>query len=421
MQTKPCFWQFIVMSLMLLPACEPAPRLPTSTTTPYPPLPTTPVPQPTPLATQTKFAAPTSTMALSAGYQENCLTVENSLPTGFLSDGEIILADNDPRKMGFTLSTLSAVDNTLRLLPDSKFDHVPYVSPDGKWLAHDIERTSDQGQPQEFLEIRSLDGLQRRAIPWSKDWYGLSGWVDTENIKLQLDPVNTIGVLNTSTGKMKKFDFSAPELYVVRTGGITLDPQLTRVVYQYNNVEEFTRWVLLDLQSKKELWRRDIGYQPWTTPDWTPDGTRFAVGLPTDVPDGFMELYIVDRAGNEQQATHLEKAGLQAEILQTRWSPDQRYIAFWLGNMLAVFDDATGVTTNYCIHSRNSIGDDFYWSPDSKQLALNYAYNKNEADSESGRVVVVDLLKNEAIEIATNSIVIGWMPSLASSNQPAYP
>lgn len=421
MQTKPCFWLFIVMSLMLLSACEPTTRLPTSTTTPYPPLPTTPAPQPTPLATQTELPAPTSIMALSAGYQENCLTVENSLPTGFLSDGEIILADNDPRKMDFTLSTLSAVDNILRLLPDSKFDHVPYVSPDGKWLAHDIERTSNQGQPQEFLEIRSLDGLQRRAIPWSKDWYGLSGWVDTENIKLQLDPVNAIGVFNMSTGKMKKFNFSAPELYAVRTGGITLDPQLTRVVYQYNNVEEFTRWVLLDLQSKKELWRRDIGYQPWMTPDWTPDGTRFAVGLPTDVPDGFMELYIVDRAGNEQQITHFEKADLQAEILQTRWSPDQRYIAFWLNNLLAVFDSTTGATTNYCIHSRDSIGDGIYWSPDSKQLAFNYTYNKNEADPKPGLVVVVDLLKNEAIEIATNSIVIGWIPSLASSNQPAPP
>lgn len=407
MQTRPCRWLIVVMFLILSTGCESITRLPTSTTVPRPLNSPSALPSAS-IAAPTKQPTPTPTNIIFAWYRENCLSVENYLPTDFLSDGEIILAgilDNSQWRGPFTLSTLSPVDNTLRLLPNGEFYYLPVVSPDGSLLAYKFEQTNAQGQAQMFLAVRTWDGLQRRNIPWGSDWYRLNGWLDNENVAISLDTLTKVVALNTATDKIIEFDFSAAELYVVMAT-ITVDPQLTRVVYQHDDVEHFTKLVLVDAKSKEELWHRDIGDNRWITPDWTPDGMRFAVGIPSNMPDGFMEVYIVNRDGSEQKVTHFEKIGLKAEILQTRWSPNQRYIAFWLGNLLAVFDTTTNITTNYCIHSRDSIGDAMYWSADSQQLVFNY--NKSQTDFDPGRVVVVDIQKNKAIEISQTSIVVGW-------------
>ncbi len=102
-------------------------------------------------------------------------------------------------------------------------------------------------------------------------------------------------------------------------------------------------------------------------------------------------------------------------------SPDGRYIAYWLtieaspypGERLAVADLLTGNVTNYCIagYPGRSFGESFppVWSPDGKGLAVTYPVKKPEGRFFGTNVLVLDLEREVAAQVAELAAVSGWM------------
>jgi Tol biopolymer transport system component len=187
------------------------------------------------------------------------------------------------------------------------------------------------------------------------------------------------------------------------------------MVYELHQLPEYPSLVLWDLETSQELWRLKIdGYLLHSRPQWSPDGTRFAIGIPPELYGPVFELLVVDRDGQAKQLTHLEEAGFEYDtrIYHATWSPDERYIAFWLvdyltgSGTLAVYDTETETVTDYCIPLGNPLSFPPYWSPDSKQLVFD-----SSADFYGPyQVVVLDIVENRAVEIAGDGYrAVGWM------------
>ena len=166
--------------------------------------------------------------------------------------------------------------------------------------------------------------------------------------------------------------------------------------------------MLWDVQAKRELWMAEIGDQLWyLQPQWSPDGTQFVVGIPPALYDPVFELFVVDREGKRTQLTHFkDTSARKGTIFETRWSPDGRYIAFWLTNSLAVFDMMTGMVRDYCLPSNSSMNAEIYWSPDSEQVVFSQSIRPYYGPL---RVIVIDIQKNRAVEVARNHAILGWM------------
>ncbi|MGB8213562.1 MAG: hypothetical protein WCE68_08390, partial [Anaerolineales bacterium] len=69
---------------------------------------------------------------------------------------------------------------------------------------------------------------------------------------------------------------------------------------------------------------------------------------------------------------------------------------------LTVFDTVTETATDYCLPSDDAISTQPHWSPDSQQIVF-------ELEGDPEYVVVADIQKKRAVEIAKNNTVIGWM------------
>ncbi len=99
------------------------------------------------------------------------------------------------------------------------------------------------------------------------------------------------------------------------------------------------------------------------------------------------------------------------------WSPDGKYLAFWLESVqnqvikatLAVLDMASGDVTDYCLSAGNVrtmmlLSYPLIWSPDGKSLVT--IVNRDEG--EDFDTVLVDLDGGFAVKIAENLTPGGW-------------
>jgi len=122
--------------------------------------------------------------------------------------------------------------------------------------------------------------------------------------------------------------------------------------------------------------------------------------------------------------TNLTAYSPRTYIQSYSWSPDERYVAFWLNidvppdhrqkfgqQNLAVLDTHTLQVTNYCLPgdfstSRARLVSAPIWSPDGRQLLVENRYAEKVS-----RVIWVDVTENVAAQIADNMEPIGWMMS----------
>ena len=136
-------------------------------------------------------------------------------------------------------------------------------------------------------------------------------------------------------------------------------------------------------------------------PRWSPDGQQaLVIGLP-DFPNfGYFEFYTISRSGEVARLTDLGAYKAKISINRIRisysWSPDGRYIAFWITidedpvERLAVLDVSTHSVVNYCVPGLKPLG--AYppiWSSDGQQMVV---YDP----SLEGPVVVVDIKQKES-------------------------
>lgn len=103
-----------------------------------------------------------------------------------------------------------------------------------------------------------------------------------------------------------------------------------------------------------------------------------------------------------------------AEIGNASWSPDGKYLAFFIatkpsecgeGEFLAVMEIETRIVTNYCIYVvPGGTGPQPIWSPDSRFIAV----EPHEPDND--RVIVVDSEQGWVAQVAgDNSYPGGWL------------
>jgi len=386
-------------------AAPPSP-MPSATHTPALPPPTATDP-PTP--TVTIFFTPTPTPLSIPGYQRICPNINETLLSELNANGYILLRKE---KIAYAL-TPSTGD--LRLLPDIHTAILP-IAPNGNWLAHKIE--DDNGQ--DLLEVRPISGNPIFSLPYDENWEYLLYWLDNERVAISYwrgtgdDWASNYGnvIINLFTGQTIKIDGNRLQGF----GNPGIDPlydlSLTRVIYTRREPLGDVFLVLWDLETSEFLWEMNIGDQFVSIrPAWSPDGTQFAVGGPPDLfaYNIVFELFLVDRDGQATQLTHFAEAGLrEARITYPHWSPDGRYIAFWLSDSLAVYDTVTGMTSDYCFPASYFYQHRIYWSPDSHQIAVNSDLDDVYWEGPA-RVVVIDVLSNKAVEITRDYSVIGWM------------
>jgi WD40 repeat protein len=162
------------------------------------------------------------------------------------------------------------------------------------------------------------------------------------------------------------------------------DPSQSRVVYYFYDLGNANKAISLwDIEKNMEVWRRNLKpTRPWSSePEWSPDGSQFAIFLPNAVRAKTLELTLVDRAGNE---TVLLDPAFSQKITAgsgITWSPNEQYLSFYvqdeLGVRLLIYDFKVKqvwepLPIEFTEREDDVNSDGIIWSPDSKQFLVNH-------------------------------------------------
>ncbi|HSS97702.1 MAG TPA: hypothetical protein VLK33_11765, partial [Terriglobales bacterium] len=189
---------------------------------------------------------------------------------------------------------------------------------------------------------------------------------------------------------------------IIRVGGLTLRDSLSgNVIRQIENRIGF------------------IGVQP----QWSPNGENFVISnspFNDETSKSRQELFLVDSEGNITRLTYLTDFYDTAYLGRASWSPDGKYIAFWLdfvenrdpNPLLSVVNVATREVVNYCIRGNwyTDTDSEFglswapVWSPDSNYLVV----ESNQPDS-TRQTYLVSLDEFKAYQIFEYTWAVGWM------------
>jgi dipeptidyl aminopeptidase/acylaminoacyl peptidase len=318
------------------------------------------------------------------------------------------------------------------------------ISPDG--LTYAVNEIGE-----DKIKFYSSDGQLIRTLPPSESLYGLDHWwtpdhwLNNKQITLSLVeprgnnlkyPIDQVIYDPFSSERKLMISDLYPDIDNVNRrfliegdSTIQYDPQVTRVVYTAGIEKDYLGksgmgYVLWDLEKKEKV--VEIVADDFTvTPKWAPDGSRFVIN--DAYGDG--EFYAVTRDGAVTQLSHLNSdpaAGLTGNRYFSdlySWSPDGRYLAFWLESetstpsssfqgTFAILDTQTGKVTDTCIPAR-PIGKNYQifpiysptWSPDGKFIVT----RANLKEDGSYQTVLIDLDGKSAAAIAENVTPAGWL------------
>ncbi len=308
------------------------------------------------------------------------------------------------------------------------------VSPNGKWIAY-LQDTA----PYQYnfrLIVRSADGkIQKTFDPETiGDVTGISGWLNDENIALELlskQPLSTLIAVNPFTGNQQKFPPDFPKIYNGGTwewdsSGLTVySPDLYYVVYPVNYGDTPPRYILWDIQNNREITAIVTG-DLTKRPQWADDGKSVAVTVDTSYNSfSANEFYSASIGGTVIQISKLGELfpGTTTKIRDWNWSPDSKYIAFWLDfyqgkslseERLMILDTQTGDIVDPCIQGDQiQIATNLFpyttapiWSPDGSSLLI-----ENRYEIDKSRLILLELESNAAYQLAENVSPLGWVVS----------
>jgi WD40 repeat protein len=402
------------------------------------PIPTSPItPSPQLIRTEKPIATITPTATPDPLLTYRCLDLLTTPPPGAGFEGVLALENEYLLDLGTNKRT--SLGNVYDIT----------VSPDSKKLAY-LRLGSGQLVVAD-VHNKPLLTIPAPAIPLNPDWDHILRWLDNDRLlieKMRYVPYKesfklpSLIVFNPTTREKQEFlpenypeivNFPEPSAVGWATSSrMVPDPTLARMVYPAKGEEERPT-VLWDTQKGQEI-TRIFGPNYGGTPIWLPDGSQFAVTAPIrftgtyygkhfeNLPDepsvGGEEIIGVNRDGQLKRLTYLTNT-VVAHLGEMSWSPDGRYIAYWLtidesqypGERLAVLDTFTGQVTNYCIagYSDPTQGQSGspIWSPDGKYLAITVPDPKVRFQNNA---LVIDPFNGYAVQIADDVFSIrGWM------------
>jgi len=375
----------------------------------------------------TPTSTPTPTIPPEARLNVQCLPIMQNLPNGAVLEGTLVLSRKG-RPFGY-LWNLETGEEIL--LPDRILGSS--VSPNGKWLVYE----SDLREARTWFRVITADGEVHHSFPNDQEWI-IGPWLNNEMFIAyrREKPLWSTVVVNPFTGQWREFKSDYPDiewLDAPRLWGFTVsvyDPTLTRVVYLANPSDTPNKlsYVIWDLQGKQMI--AEFSRIAWSIvehmPVWSPSGSEFVIADLTReefdvnyVPDD--ELYSISRDGEMTKLTNLSAYfTIGVDIRGYVWSPNSRYIAFWMAPdppaetypdgpqmQLAVLDTETQMVTLYCIPADFRRAEwEPIWSPNSQQVLVKSLDEEGES-----RLVIVDIVAGWAVQIAGDVDPMGWMVS----------
>ena len=392
-------------------------------------------------ATQTSAAAePTQypTAVITPTVVKRCFSIQPKLPEEYEYKGRIVFETHRSKEE----NSISFFDFKTAQITEMKSveNRNLSVSADRTMFALEDDKSSQ-------LSIFSASGKRLKSLAWGKNWGSITSWLGNTQIAIGMAEPDSINprldkyprdvlVINPFSNQMQIFTADYPNIdrgsenasweYSLST--MVFDPTLTRVVYPGGGIKFENNvmggYYLYGIPEKKVL--AQLPCYRWNQPPiWSPDGSQFIV-------DRDNEFYLVSVNGNITKLTRLnqkfetlEKTDLRYYIEYYSWSPDGRYVAFWLaeysGNVdqnqsqlirtLAIVDVQTGKIIDTCIPAgyTDSNFQNFpypVWAPDGKNLIVIANYQKEDGGYDT---VLVDLQKQTAYKFAKKLSPVGWL------------
>ena len=374
---------------------------------------------------------------------EQCLDVAPALSDTFPYNGLLVLKERvsgNDKPYVTTLDMDTGKATAISLDRENQIGHV--VSPDQTLMAYTSILFDEQKNIiKEELVIADANGTRLKSMPWGETWHSIAAWLnDTQlAISLVLSPEQNSGqkpaallVLDPFTGEQKLLDpdlpgyIHEPDMVVPYWGGwlgTVYDFTGSLAVYPAyfgTDSDKFT-YAVWDASKGQMVVSLERVFAPYLgfndifpQPRWSPDNSQFVFNGLVNTDNGVAsELYRVSRDGQIEQLTELSPT---AYVLDSGygWSPDGRFIALLLitrevfGSkaLVALLDTVTLQVTNYCltISYGSALLSPPIWSPDGRQFLVTDWYDEGHQ-----RIILIDIEKNIAAQIAEDMELIGWM------------
>ena len=407
-----------------------SPPVLTSTMTPSAVVSNTPSPTASllPSSTTTPTVVNSPAVSSDARLDFKCIEIQSEDPGNMNSKGIIVFSSQANWH-----PSLSAPENSVMFIDNEsdKYSHFT-VSPNRTMIAYrKMILDNKKNIVEDKLVVANANSQILTSIPFQSDHWGNFFWLNNQSLSIRYF-VDESGIrrwsgvqfVNPFSGKIEFGDW--PDDVYLDAGLLPWDIPLVfdatqqQVAYPSSLDTGESTIALWDIDTQITLMEYPaILSASRDGPKWSPDSSRFILVMSEEYdhpPPWKQELFSIGRDGQLERLTYLTNYYRQVSISHLVWSPNGKYVAFWLADELseqrlqevAVLDIETGKVVNYCItegetqHDANAP----IWSPDSQQLLIVQLNSDRIA-----RTIIVDIFTGSAFPIAENLLPEAWLLS----------